>query len=229
MREGRFREDLFHRLNVISLKLPPLRDRSEDIPLMVERFLRALLHRKRQALRALSPTARCSLLMDYDWPGNVRELENVVERAVVLSTHEPMDVELLPESVRTREIVKGVRLQLAEFLPPIPGDRPDAAAAPIALAISNHGRSRAPRNRRHAGAHQLEPNRSRRALPNPAMHAQPENQAPRNRNKTPQRHANKKPARLPELVTARHPVRWRLAALRRPLRSVNNQPRAHNR
>jgi DNA-binding NtrC family response regulator len=61
------------------------------------------------------------LLMDYDWPGNVRELENAVERAIVLSTHESMDADLLPESVRTREIVKGVRLQLAEFLPPLPG------------------------------------------------------------------------------------------------------------
>jgi len=62
------------------------------------------------------------LLMDYDWPGNVRELENVVERGVVLSIQELMDVDLLPESVRTREIVKGVRLQLAEFLPPMPGE-----------------------------------------------------------------------------------------------------------
>src|SRR6202453_3924762 len=61
-------------------------------------------------------------MMDYEWPGNVRELENAVERAVVLSTHESMDADLLPESVRTREIVRGVRLQLAEFLPPLPGE-----------------------------------------------------------------------------------------------------------
>ena len=68
--------------------------------------------------------------MDYDWPGNVRELENVVERAVVLSTQEFMDVDLLPESVRTREIVKGVRLQLSEFLPPLPGEVGSRNAAP---------------------------------------------------------------------------------------------------
>ena len=62
------------------------------------------------------------LLMDYDWPGNVRELENVVERAVVLSTQERVDVDLLPESIRSKEIVRGVRLQLSEFLPPLPGE-----------------------------------------------------------------------------------------------------------
>jgi DNA-binding NtrC family response regulator len=62
------------------------------------------------------------LLMDYDWPGNVRELENVVERAVVLSTQERIDVDLLPESIRSKEIVRGVRLQLSEFLPPLPGE-----------------------------------------------------------------------------------------------------------
>jgi len=61
-------------------------------------------------------------MMDYDWPGNVRELENVVERAVVLSTTERVDADLLPESIRSKEIVKGVRLQLSEFMPPLPGE-----------------------------------------------------------------------------------------------------------
>ena len=73
--------------------------------------------------------------MDYEWPGNVRELENVVERAVVLSTHEAMDADLLPESVRTREIVRGVRLQLAEFLPPLPGQLGGSGAAPSLFEI----------------------------------------------------------------------------------------------
>ncbi len=121
VREGRFREDLFHRLNVISLKLPPLRDRKEDIPLLVEKFLERYRTENAKPPRAFTNSAM-KLMMDYDWPGNVRELENVVERAVVLSNLETMDVELLPESVRTREIVKGVRLQLAEFLPNLPGD-----------------------------------------------------------------------------------------------------------
>jgi DNA-binding NtrC family response regulator len=121
VREGRFREDLYHRLNVISMQLPPLRERKEDIPLLVERFLDQFCRENNKPPRGFTHAAM-KLLMDYDWPGNVRELENVVERSVVLSTHESLDVDLLPESVRTREIVKGVRLQLAEFLPPLPGE-----------------------------------------------------------------------------------------------------------
>jgi DNA-binding NtrC family response regulator len=121
VREGRFREDLYHRLNVISIHLPPLRERKEDIPLLIHRFLGQFCQENGKPLRGFTHGAM-KLLMDYDWPGNVRELENVVERAVVLSTQEAMDAELLPESIRTREIIKGVRLQLAEFLPPLPGE-----------------------------------------------------------------------------------------------------------
>src|ERR1700746_1354211 len=82
VREGRFREDLFHRLNVISVQLPPLRDRKEDIPLLIDRFLEQFCHENGKPARQFSHGAM-KLLMDYDWPGNVRELENVVERAVV--------------------------------------------------------------------------------------------------------------------------------------------------
>jgi DNA-binding NtrC family response regulator len=129
VREGRFRDDLYHRLNVISVQLPPLRDRKEDIPLLIDRFLEQFCHENGKPLRRFSHGAM-KLLMDYDWPGNVRELENVVERAVVLSTQDAVDVDLLPESVRTREIVKGVRLQLAEFLPPLPGEVGSRTTAP---------------------------------------------------------------------------------------------------
>jgi DNA-binding NtrC family response regulator len=121
VREGRFREDLFHRLNVIALHLPPLRERKEDIPLLVERFLARFCEENVKPPRRFT-NAALKLLMDYDWPGNVRELENVVERAVVLSNQELMDADLLPENVRTKEIVKGVRLQLTEFMPPLPGE-----------------------------------------------------------------------------------------------------------
>jgi len=129
VRDGRFREDLYHRLNVISLQLPPLRDRKEDIPLLVERFLEQFCKENAKPPRGFTHGAM-KLLMDYEWPGNVRELENVVERAVVLSTQEAMDADLLPENVRTREIVRGVRLQLAEFLPPLPGESGGRGAAP---------------------------------------------------------------------------------------------------
>jgi DNA-binding NtrC family response regulator len=129
VREGRFREDLYHRLNVISVQLPPLRDRKEDIPLLVERFLVEFCRENAKPPRTFTHAAM-KLLMDYDWPGNIRELENAVERAVVLSTQESMDADLLPEGVRTREIVKGVHLQLAEFLPPLPGEAGGRATAP---------------------------------------------------------------------------------------------------
>src|ERR1700761_4539061 len=128
VREGRFREDLYHRLNVIHLTLPPLRDRREDVPSLLAHFLGRYCKENDKPMRQFTPSA-LKLLMDYDWPGNVRELENVVERAVVLSTTERVDVDLLPESIRSKEIVRGVRLQLSEFLPPMPGDPGSRAAA----------------------------------------------------------------------------------------------------
>src|ERR1700691_1757129 len=134
VREARFREDLFHRLNVISLHLPPLRERKEDIPLLIDRFLDQFCQENGKPPRTFTHGAM-KLLMDYDWPGNVRELENVVERAIVLSTQESMDAELLPESVRSREIVKGVRLQLAEFLPPMPGEAGEFGSSPSLFQI----------------------------------------------------------------------------------------------
>jgi len=132
VREGRFREDLFHRLNVITVDLPPLRNRKEDIPLLVERFLERFAKDNEKPRRRFSHAAM-RLMMDYNWPGNVRELENVVERAIVLSMQETMDAELLPESVRSREIVKGVHMQLAEFLPPLPGEASAGASGSRSL------------------------------------------------------------------------------------------------
>lgn len=129
VRDGRFREDLYHRLNVIAVNLPPLRDRKEDIPLLVERFVERFCRENNKPARQFT-NAAMKLLMDYDWPGNVRELENAVERSVVLSTGEWMDCDLLPESVGTCEVVKGVRLQLAEFLPPLPGEAGPRTSAP---------------------------------------------------------------------------------------------------
>jgi DNA-binding NtrC family response regulator len=96
--EGRFREDLFYRLHVISVELPALRERKEDIPLLVQHFLRKYGEENGKTDPELSPEA-LSLLMDYDWPGNVRELENVIERAVVLSVGPGINADLIPDSV----------------------------------------------------------------------------------------------------------------------------------
>ena len=96
---GGFREDLYYRLNVITLTLPPLRKRTEDIPLLARHFLGYYAAENEKRLREISPRAM-EVLMDYHWPGNVRELENAVERAVVLSTGEVLDVDLLPLAVR---------------------------------------------------------------------------------------------------------------------------------
>jgi DNA-binding NtrC family response regulator len=98
MDQGRFREDLYYRLNVVPIRLPPLRDRREDIQELVEHFLRIynevndryVVHIARQALEALQ---------DYHWPGNVRELQNYIERAVVMAQGDELTVDLLPEAL----------------------------------------------------------------------------------------------------------------------------------
>ncbi|MHC4661030.1 MAG: sigma-54-dependent transcriptional regulator [Planctomycetota bacterium] len=82
--DGRFREDLYFRLNVIELKIPPLRDRIEDLPLLAEYFIQKFCEQQRLPHKSLSTSAR-RILMSYGWPGNVRELENVIQRAVVIS------------------------------------------------------------------------------------------------------------------------------------------------
>jgi len=95
VRAGRFREDLFYRLNVITLELPPLRARREDIPLLATHFLKFYGNENGMEERTLSPEAM-RILMDHEWPGNVRELENAMERGVVLSTSRVIAPELLP-------------------------------------------------------------------------------------------------------------------------------------
>jgi len=101
--ERKFREDLYYRLNVINIALPPLRERKEDIPLLVEHFFTKYSRENDKFLDASKhstlrfPAEAMQILMDHTWPGNVRELENVVERAVVLASEEVAQVEVLPE------------------------------------------------------------------------------------------------------------------------------------
>jgi two-component system response regulator HydG len=95
---GRFREDLFYRLNVVALKVPPLRERRDDIPLLAGHFLTRYAERNRKTVRGFTP--RClDLLLRHDWPGNVRELENAVERAVILMAGDYVSEKDLPLSI----------------------------------------------------------------------------------------------------------------------------------
>ncbi len=95
LRAGRFREDLYYRLNVVTLSLPALRERPDDIPILVSHFLEKYARLSGRPPMRFSPEAD-RVLRDYAWPGNVRELENVIERAVLLATHSPIPVESLP-------------------------------------------------------------------------------------------------------------------------------------
>jgi two-component system response regulator PilR (NtrC family) len=101
--EGRFRDDLFYRLSVIPMHLPPLRERRDDIPLLVRAFLDRLRKSMNKLVEGIDPEAM-SLLEAYDWPGNVRELENTMERCVALETGPRVSVNVLPE-----KITRGVR------------------------------------------------------------------------------------------------------------------------
>ena len=97
--EGRFREDLFYRLSVIPIHLPPLRERREDIPLLARSFLERFRKAMEKPVQAIEPDATAKL-ESYDWPGNVRELENTIERCVALETGPSISVNVLPEKIK---------------------------------------------------------------------------------------------------------------------------------
>jgi DNA-binding NtrC family response regulator len=90
VREGKFREDLFYRLNVIPIRVPPLRERMEDVPLLVDSFIQKFAIRNNIPPKAISPEIM-AIIMSYSWPGNVRELENIIERAMILSKGNSID------------------------------------------------------------------------------------------------------------------------------------------
>jgi two-component system, NtrC family, response regulator AtoC len=118
---GRFREDLLYRLNVITLNLPSLRERKEDIPILVEHFLKK--HFRTKGTKRLDEKA-LELLMKYDWPGNVRELENVIERAAILSRDEVIRMDDLALPIGTRSLVE-------PLLPIDPGNPRLGSAVPM--------------------------------------------------------------------------------------------------
>jgi two-component system, NtrC family, response regulator PilR len=114
--EGRFREDLFYRINVIPIVLPPLRERREDVPLLAGHFLQKYSEQMQKDVVAVSKPAM-DLLVRYDWPGNIRELENVIERAVALESTPSVQPESLPPAVRGTVPRHGASTAGPEFLP----------------------------------------------------------------------------------------------------------------
>jgi two-component system, NtrC family, response regulator AtoC len=110
VKAGRFREDLFYRINVLAIAIPPLRSRREDVNLLIDHFLTRNNARLGTSIRGVSPEAR-KLLLEYAWPGNVRELENTIERAMVLSETDVLQSIDLPE--RIRDVLDPVQVQLA--------------------------------------------------------------------------------------------------------------------
>ena len=115
VREGRFREDLFYRLNVVPIQVPPLRDRREDIPLLVQHFIQLYAEKNGKPITGCSRRA-IELLSDYSWPGNVRELENAIERAVVLSRETGIGEDDLPRDLRAA-VTSGASLSVGGGVP----------------------------------------------------------------------------------------------------------------
>jgi PAS domain S-box-containing protein len=134
VREGRFREDLFYRINVVPLKLPPLRKRKEDIPVLADQFIRKfnILHGKN--IEGIGAEA-LSLLLAHDWPGNVRELENVMERSFILRKEGVIGVGDLPDELASRENSGGTDIRTAR-------DMLDAQTIRSALKRNNYNRQK---------------------------------------------------------------------------------------
>ncbi len=114
--QRKFREDLYYRLNVVNIKLPPLRERREDIPLLVRAFVEEIAKDNNRPVREISPTA-LARLQGYDWPGNVRQLRNVLESVIVMSTREIIDVVDFPEPIREANSAPPLQSLIAMGMP----------------------------------------------------------------------------------------------------------------
>ncbi len=130
--QGSFREDLYYRLNVVTVRIPPLRERLQDLPLLVHHFLRSLAAAHGRAPVALAPEAE-SLLLAYAWPGNVRELQNVLERAIVLAAQGVIGPEHLPDDLRA---ATAQRAPSAPAAAPAPG--PATPLRPLSAVERDH-------------------------------------------------------------------------------------------
>jgi two-component system response regulator HydG len=146
---GRFREDLFYRLNVVTLEVPPLRQRTDDIPLLAQHFLERFAVKNRKAVKGFSPQAM-DLLLKHEWPGNVRELENAVERAVILMTGDYITEKQLPIAIAAaHDGPSPAQPGAATAAAAGPGDRPletiEREAILAALAAADGNKSEAAR------------------------------------------------------------------------------------
>ncbi len=144
IKEGRFREDLYYRLNVVTLDVPPLRERPEDIPLLANHFLNLFSQRNRKVLKGFTPQAM-DRMVKYHWPGNVRELMNAVERAVVLSRYEYIDLQDLPLAIQQ---VRGSGERIGhggDFPAGIPLDEVERAVIVKTLQMTGGNKSEAAR------------------------------------------------------------------------------------
>ena len=139
---GRFREDLFYRLAVLEIQIPPLRDRTGDLPLLAGHLLRKLGAKNRKEIRSIAP-AFVDALSRYAWPGNVRELENVLERALILARSDTLGPELLPPPDRRAGV--GLRLRAGrgdsgmDISAGLPGAMEDAEREALRLALDASG------------------------------------------------------------------------------------------
>ncbi|MGE5850252.1 MAG: sigma 54-interacting transcriptional regulator [Candidatus Methylomirabilota bacterium] len=144
MREGKFREDLYYRLNVIPIHIPPLRDRKADIPLLVELLLERFTAKGKGKAIALSPRAM-AILMDHDWPGNVRELENVLEHAMVCSRAALIEPDSLPRSLligtAAPALERTTDQSLGQPMTPQPPSEKDAILRALEASHGNRGRA----------------------------------------------------------------------------------------
>ncbi|MCX6115919.1 MAG: sigma 54-interacting transcriptional regulator, partial [Proteobacteria bacterium] len=155
VQNGNFRQDLYYRINVVEIAMPPLREHKEDIPLLVNHFLEKMIKRlSRRATKFSADSIR--LLVDYQWPGNVRELENVVERALILGSQDPIiepdqlppNIQILADNKKLMldEPVDQLRLDVAlarfskvhicKVLESVKGDKKDAAKI-LGLGLSS--------------------------------------------------------------------------------------------
>ena len=146
IKQGTFREDLYYRLDVVSIRLPPLRERKEDIQLLIDKFMKEFSGKYKKLILRIQPEV-ISTLLDYDWPGNVRELKNVIERLVVLTEDNIIKATYLPEHLRQQALTGNKQREAVTVnqLIPLSEIVQEAEKQVIALALNQ-----AKQNRSHA-------------------------------------------------------------------------------